>query len=408
MKRYALLGALIATGVIACTPPTPPPTPQACTVVGKDASSSVTSTLTPSAPVKALDPNNVQTLGTDVYVDDPTNALSLKSGDVIASDCNEGLLRKVTSASAQTTGVSGAQPLGIRKVYIQTADASLEDVVSDGDATINYGDMPITNQNTTNLAPGARVQDLTATLTIKDFKVPVSVGSLTFNGSVNSSLNPVFKLSFAGGKVKSFEASLTGSLKLNISSTLQATVGGGVGKEAQIWAGSYTRAFLLGGIPMVVVIEPKLLAGANVSLNGTASLTAGIAPSFSTGFGVKYDGATKKWSSVGTAPTFALNPTFDYSAKTNGTASAYVRFIIGVKFYGVAGPTIEAKPSLDLTLFPSASEGAKLTASVLGSVGVQAGFKALGAGLAVAYTDTLFDPKTLFTCKYSGSAYTCS
>jgi hypothetical protein len=411
VKRYAALGALLSLGVIACQQGPVAPTPQACAVAATDSSSSVTSTINFSTTPKALDPNKVETLGNDIYVNDPTNSLTINKGDVIASNCNEGLLRRVTNASAQTSSVPGrAGPLAIRKVYLQTEDIALENIVSDGDASIDYGNLPITNANTTSTGPGVRVQDLTATLTIKDFRVPVSVGSLTFNGSVQSTLNPVFKLQFAGGKVKTFEASLNGNLNLNIVGTLQATAGVGVGKEATIWKGSYTRAFLLGAVPMVVVIEPQLIAGANVNLNGTASLTAGIKPTFNAGFGVKYDGATGKWASVGTKPTFALNPSFEYSAKTTGNASAYVRFAIGVKFYGAAGPTIEARPNLNLELFPNQTQGAKLTAGVTGSVGVTAGFKVLGAGLAVAYSDTIFDPKTIFDCTYNTAQakYVCA
>ncbi len=139
-------------------------------------------------------------------------------------------------------------------------------------------------------------------------------------------------------------------------------------------------------------------------------MTAGIKPSFGAGFGVKYDGVTKEWTSVGSNPTFNLNPTFEYSTKAGGTASAYVRFAIGIKFYGAAGPTIEARPSLDLTLFDTAAKGARLTAGVTGSVGVQAGFKVLGAGLAVTYSDTIFDPKTIFNCTFNNaqSKYVCA
>jgi hypothetical protein len=410
MKAQALIGALLGLGVIACQQQPPAPTAQACTVVEPDSSSNVTISqpLALSTTPKTLDPTKVETLGSDIFVNDATNSLTINKGDVIASNCNEGLLRRVTNASAQTTTTGGVRPLAIRKVYLQTEDVALEDIVSDGDATIDYGNLPITNQNTTGTGPGVRVQDLNATLTIKDFRVPVSVGNLTFNGTVQSTLNPVFKLQFAGGKVKLFEASLNGNLNLNISGKLEATAGIGVGKEATIWSGSYTRAFLLGAVPMVVVIEPKLIAGANVDLKGNVSMTAGIKPTFNAGFGVRYDG--QKWTGLGTAPTFALNPSFEYGAKTSGTASAYVRFAIGVKFYGAAGPTIEARPSLDLTLFPNQTQGAKLTAGVTGSVGVTAGFKVLGAGLAVTYSDTIFDPKTLFNCTYNTAQakYTCA
>ena len=411
MKRVALLGALLALGVIACQPAPAPPTPQACTTPAADSSGTVTENLTFSTTPKKLNPDDVQVLGNDVYVDDAKNLLNINKGDVIASSCNEGLLRRVVSASPQTVNVPGrVTPQAIRKVYIQTEDVALEDIVSDGDATLTYGDLPITNANTVDVGSGVRVQDLNAALTIKDFRVPVSVGNLTFNGSVTSTLNPVFKLAFAGGKVKNFEASLTGNLNLNILGKLEATAGVGVGKEALIWRGSYTRAFLLGAVTMVVVIEPQLYAGANVNLQGSASMTAGIKPSFGAGFGVKYNGTTKAWTSIGSSKTFDLNPSFEYSTKAAGTASAYVRFVIGIKFYGAAGPTIEAKPSLDLTLFDTAAKGANLTAGVTGSVGVQAGFKVLGAGLAVTYSDTIFDPKTIFNCTFNAdqSKYVCA
>ncbi len=380
-----------------------------CAVPSVQPAGNVTETapINKDAAFKTISPDDIDEVEPNRILAKPDG---LTEGSLVVSNCNEGLLRRITKVT--TTTAPGARPQAFSKVYIETEDTSLENIITDGAANIDYGDLPITNANTTELAPGARVQDLTATLQIKDFKLPLSIGNVNFNGKVTSSLTPNFKLEFAGSKVKSFEASMNGSLTLDVTGQLTASAGVQIAKELTIWKGSYTRAFLVGGVPVVVVLEPQLLAGAQANITGSVNVTAGIAPTFSAAFGVKYDGSKpsgERWSSPATSPTYSLNPKFEYSSKVSGSASAYVRFIIGVKFYGVAGPNLEARPEIALNLTPSASTGATLTASVLGKAGVGAGFKVLGAGLNLEYNKQLFKPQTGFNCKFDNAQgkYVC-
>ena len=129
MKRVALLGALLAVGVIACQPPPAPVA--ACTTTNPEPASSVvtpTAIVTDNAKLAVLLPTDIDAVEANRVLADPTN---IAAGDVIVANCNEGLLRKVTNVTTQTGPSFGASPQAIRKVYIETAETSLEEVITD-------------------------------------------------------------------------------------------------------------------------------------------------------------------------------------------------------------------------------------------------------------------------------------
>ena len=402
MKRVALLGALLAVGVIACQPPPAPPV-AACTTTNPEPASSVvtpTAIQTDSTKLAVLLPTDIDAVETNRVLADPTN---IQTGDVIVANCNEGLLRKVTNVTTQTAPYTGVRPQAIRKVYIETAATSLEEVITAGEADVNFGKMAFDQADLSSSPEGVRVQEVTGVLTIKNARFALKAADFTLNGTVKSTLDPKFNLVFADGSLKRFEAGLGGNLAVDLKAAAVLKVGASEVAERELWKGEFKRAFLVGAVPVVVVITPRLLIGATIGGSASGNITAGINPTFNMAYSIKYNreaAAGAKWTSGGTAPTFTLNPTFGYSGSTNVNATTYVRFVMDIKFYGVAGPRLAATPIVSLDLNPTGTvPRAKLTAGVEATGSLAAGFKVLGVGMDVDFgTLKLLDKKLTLNC----------
>ena len=399
MKRYALLGAMLAVGMIACIPPATPEA--ACKTVNPEPASSVTQTgiKTNDAKLAVLQPTDIDGVEDGRILADPTN---IAAGDVIAANCNDGLLRKVTKVTTQGVPGNGLSPQAIRKVYIETAAASLEEVVTDGTADVNFGQMAFDQADLSSAAPGVRAQEVTGTLTIKNARFNLSAADVTFNGTVKSTLDPKFNLVFDGGSVKTFEVGLGGNLAVDLKAAMTLKAGVAAVSERTLWQGDFKRVFLVGAVPVVVVATPRLVVGAQIGGGASGNITAGVTPTFNMAYSVKYnrDAPGSKWTSAGTPPNFTLNPTFSYGGSTNINASAYVRFIMDIKFYGVAGPRLTASPLISIDLNPTGSTPrAKLTTGVESTGSLAVGFKILGVGLDLAFPElTLLKKTVTFSC----------
>ena len=401
MKRVALLGALLAVGVIACQPPPAPVA--ACTTTNPEPASSVVSPTgseikTDAAKLAVLLPTDIDAVEATRVLADPTN---IQTGDVIVANCNEGLLRKVTNVTTQTGPSFGASPQAIRKVYIETAATSLEEVITAGEADVNFGEMAFDQADLSSSPEGVRVQEVTGVLTIKNARFVVSATDFTLNGTVKSTLDPKFNFVFADGSLKRFEVGLGGSLAVDITAaaTLKASTSGLA--ERELWKGEFKRAFLIGAVPVVVVVTPRLVVGATLGAQASGSISAGIKPTFNMAYSLKYNRETNpKWTSAGAVPDFQLNPSFNYGGSTNVNATTYVRFIMDIKFYGVAGPRLAATPLISLDLNPlNSTPRAKLTAGVEATGSLTAGFKILGVGMDVDFgTLKLLDKKLTLNC----------
>ena len=400
MKRVALLGALLALGVVACQPPAPV---GACTTTNPEPASSVvtpTAIQTDATKLAVLLPTDIDGVEANRVLADPTN---IQTGDVIVANCNEGLLRRVTNVTTQTGPSTGVRPQAIRKVYIETAATSLEEVITAGEADVNFGQMAFNQADLSSSPDGVRVQEVTGLLTIKNARFALKAADFTLNGTVKSTLDPKFNLVFADGSLKRFEAGLGGSLAVDLKAAATLKVGASEVAERELWKGEFKRAFLVGAVPVVVVITPRLLIGATIGGSASGNITAGINPTFNMAYSIKYNregpvGA--KWTSAGTPPTFTLNPTFSYGGSTNVNATTYVRFIMDIKFYGVAGPRLAATPIVSLDLNPTGTvPRAKLTAGVEATGSLAAGFKILGVGMDVDFgTLKLLEKKLTLNC----------
>jgi hypothetical protein len=376
--KLALMFGIIAVGIVAC-PTTPPPLAK-CTTPEMQPVTAVTGSLTYSAKAKTLDSASI-----DGY--DASRVLAqdkgVVGGDFIASDCSEGLLRQVSSVSTANVGVD---PRGIEKVYLNTTDASLEDVVTSGDVGLDYGALDFDKATIVSALPGVDTRAVNGTIPFNGIKIPLgTASSLTVSGSITQALQPKFDLSFAGGKLQHFQIGISGSFSASLEGKL---VSGekltNAAKELTVADYKFTRAFLVGVVPVVVVIEPKLILGAGVGTNNSVQVTAKIQPTVSLNFNIEFTrSATPQWKITPPTGSFSANPSFTVNTPDGGQVKTFAKLALGIKFYGIAGPEMSAKPFTVAKLSASdLSAGLNTGISVDGKV--VAGFKVLGQGLEIA------------------------
>jgi hypothetical protein len=386
MNTKLLVLPIITFALVAC--PTTPPTP----TIGVNTNVKVLAT----ADVTAADPTQLE-----------VSVPGLAAGDVVVSEFkdadDDGILRRVTSVTpASVPNPSGVGPQAITKVYVKTEAASLEDVFTTGEADIPFGGLDF-GQVSTQTAQGVQVEAVTNDISLKNVTLPLpnGVGTATFNGSIKQSLEPTFKLTFNNGKVDQFEIGLSGtlaaSLKAKISTTAKYT---NLDLEKGIASTSIRRLFFIGGVPVIVVIEPKVVIGMTGGSDAKVTVEAGIEPTLSGAFKLAYNSkaaSTKRWTSSWTPPSFSLNPSFSYTVPTGATGTAFAKLVMDVKFYGLFGPSLETKPFVGLNL---KTDGTATTEAGLAASGtLKAGLSILGKSMEIA-TDPL-------TQKLSKS-YTCS
>ena len=377
--KFALLFGILAVGMVAC--PTTPPPLATCTTPAMQPPTAVTGTAIFKAQAKTLDSAAI-----DGY--DANRVLAqdkgVVGGDFIVSDCSQGLLRQVSSVSTANVGLDVR---GIEKVYLNTTDASLEDVVTSGDVGLDYGGLDFNQAEVVSALPGVQTRAVNGTLPFKDTAIPIGNGAtLKISGSIKQTLNPKFNLKFSSGSLEKLEIGLSGGFEVSMTGQLTATAKIAAltaDFEKQLVSYRFTRAFLVGVVPVVVVIEPKLIVGAAASANEPLTVTAGISPKIDLNFNIKYDrSATNKWTIVEPTASFSANPTFSISTPSGAKTKAYAKLALSMKFYGVAGPEIETKPFSVLTIVPG--QTTKINTGITISGNISAGFKILGKNLSLA------------------------
>ena len=397
--KLALLFGILAIGVVAC--PTTPPPLATCTTPAMQPPTAVTSTAVFKAQTKTLDSASIDGYDASrVLVQDK----GVVGGDFIASDCSEGLLRQVTTVSTANVGVDAR---GIEKVYLNTTDASLEDVVTSGDVGLNYGVLDLNQATVVSALPGVETRAVNGTIPFNGIKIPLGTAStLTVSGSITQAFQPKFDLSFASGKLQHFQISLSGSF----SATLEGKLVSGekltnAAKELTIADYKFTRAFLVGVVPVVVVIEPKLILGAGVGTNSAVNVTAKISPTVNLNFNIEFTrSTTPQWKITPPTGSFSANPSFTVNTPDGGQVKTYAKLALGMKFYGIAGPEMSIKPFTVAKL--SANDlSAGLNTGITVDGKVVAGFKVLGQGLEIA-SDSLSN--TDLATNYKCTTTSCS
>ena len=405
-RRWVLLAGLTSAALVAC--PQPPATAPIVTCANSptfEAASSVTVTgMTTDASTRVVDAADISSVETNRLQVAETGG-AFKAGELVVSECNEGLIRKISGIQP---AVSGQQlsPLGIKKVYIQTEDATLEDVMTSGTADIGFGEVDLDKAVTTQSLPGIRPQAVNGKIAFANVKIPLPTGAtVTLNGFVQQTLDPKFNLVFSKNSLEKFEVSLKGSFAAELKGTLET---GGkftlqAGTEQSVASYRITRAFLVGAIPVVIVLEPKLIVGAKIGANDTVKVTAGITPTLTLNLGFSYDrNRTAKWQVVSGAPlTIDAKPSFAVTVPNQGNGAVYAKLQLGIKLYGVAGPVLEFKPYIDTDI--NTDKSAAFRTGVSSSATLTAGFKVLGKGLELAADLPQPAPAaTNYLCKTTG------
>jgi hypothetical protein len=384
-RRWVLLAGLTSAALVACPQPPPPVIVTCANSPTFQPASSVTVTAVPTtaASTRVVDAADISSVETNRLQVAETGG-AFKAGELLVSECNEGLIRKISGITAANSNQLSAS--GIKKVYVQTVDATLEDVISSGDATIGFGDVDLSTAVTTQSLPGIHAQAVNGKIGFANVKIPLPSGAnVTLNGFVQQTLDPKFNLVFANNALEKFNVSLQGSFAAELKGTLET---GGkfalqTGTEQSVAQYRITRAFLVGAIPVVIVLEPKLIVGAKLGANDTVKVTAGITPTLTLNLGLSYDkNRAQKWQVASNPASLALNPTFGVTVPTQGNGAVYAKLVLGVKLYGVAGPVLEFKPYIDTDINPNST--AAFRTGVSSSASLAAGFKVLGKGLELA------------------------
>lgn len=142
-------------------------------------------------------------------------------------------------------------------------------------------------------------------------------------------------------QLKKFEAKITLNPVADASVTVSS--GGAVTKEWQqnLFTKTTTVSFAIGPVPVFIVLEAKLDAGAEASVSGVISATAGARLSIS-------ETVTTKWEgSWGATQSFSITPTFTgftANAQVTTSAKAEAPFQTTAYLYYVAGPFLQCVP----------------------------------------------------------------
>ncbi|WP_299431935.1 hypothetical protein [uncultured Meiothermus sp.] len=397
MTRWLMILLAGALGLAACSPPAPQT--QVCTPVTDQGT--VTGSLTPVTSLRVLDPDKTEVTPSQVVVTD--SSFSANTGDVLVSNCNDGLLRRVTGVSTQFVGGSGVSSQAVRKVYIQTENAALEDAIASGEVNLETS-LTIGEATLVQALDGVSVQNFTGRINLTNvrFDIPgVPGASIALNGFIEQTLRPNFNLRFSSGSVELFRAGMSGTLRSQITATVQANASYSpfnVTRELASW--NIKRVFLVGSVPVVVVVQPRLIAGVSSAASGKVTVEVGIAPTFTTNVQLDYNRTRpvqERWQNTFTA-NFAVNPTFNYSVPVQGSGNAFAGLAMDIKFYGLAGPSLEAKPFIALTLNGN-NGSAGLETGINGRSRVEAGFRVLGRGLETSYDGPTIKQARSFSCQ---------
>lgn len=417
MKRFVGLSIALAFAVLACNQNVVPPI-VTCTPAQTQPASSVvqdpTDLIVVSPQFKALDPTSIDAVEPDRLLTDPTG---LAPGDTIASNCNDGIIRKISKITTSgATQTNGARPQDIAKVYIETTPSSLETVISKGTVAMDFGSLDFAGAEilSANLEPGvslqknvARPQSLVLSFTEKTFVF--GAATLKVSGNLENNLEPTFNLKFSNGSVERFEVGLGGTFKVKLNGDFVASVGAGKPEtiipilKKPIF---YNRTFLIGTVPVVIVVTLEPVIGYRMTVDGTLSAKASIEASLNNmKYGIKYlRGAQNPWTATNTAPVFGLTPTFGYKTQVNGTAEVFTKLLVGIKIYGVAGPNIDTKAFMNLNFNPAnANPLAVMSIGTKSVANLAFNLNVLGAGVNVSLGNTVLlePPNKGFNCSAS-------
>ena len=230
---------------------------------------------------------------------------------------------------------------------VQTAPATLAQAVGNGNldlATLAQ----VSGGNATD--SGIRAHAASASLFNPDLinSISCSAGAaLAVTPSVSVSVTPSLLASFSFfGGLTSASFSLTGTATASLALQASANASCMLPSTPLLREPLHIRTFagLVGGVPVVVVLQGQVYADANIG--ATAALTTDVSASASITGGISYNHG--KFSPIFTGP----NQDFQFNAPTvsaTGTAQAHIEPALQMLLYGVAGPQLGVKTGLDFS-----------------------------------------------------------
>ncbi len=296
-------------------------------------------------PEKNSNLENVKVEGSTIeytYYTKPTN-LNYTTGDYIVGTTGNGYLRKINSIQEEGN-----------KVILHTQNANLTDVMEKGEFSLHgyitnkgvVSSSTIPTRHTWKWNYSKDLIDLSISHTFytkNKIKVHVS-------GEVKAWINFTFIVKISHWKIKYFQFSVTNTEIASIGMSANKSVI--LHKEYTVWEHTFPPiTFDIGFVPVEITPKMNIKVGADVDLEANAS--ASLSMKLTTQEGVVYrDGG---WHTIHsfTKDISYKEPTVNLSANVKAYAiTPEIEFLI----YGVAGPTAELEPYLQL----QASAGASL------------------------------------------------
>jgi len=205
-------------------------------------------------------------------------------------------------------------------------------------------------------------------------------------------------------KLKKFEAKLT--LNPVADASVSVSSGGALSKEwsQNLFTKTTTVSFSIGFVPVIIVLEAKLDAGAEANISGVITATAGGKLSISETLTAKWEGS---WSAT---QNFSISPAFTgftANAQVTTMARAEAPFQVTAYLYYVAGPFLQLVPYVQANAGAQAGTTTGVNYSIVGGLEVNGGATVAGwlksiTGDLGTYSKTFINPeKTIKNGTYS-------
>lgn len=277
------------------------------------------------------------------------NPPEIVTNDIIVGDQEEGFLRKVTSVSSNGNTIT-----------MQTTQANMEDVFKD--AIIEF-DTDLSNSSRMNngksekykinyLAKGVQFSGNGFEFDFSNI-ILYQEGALTFeitDGTVTFNPNFSFKgdySHFDGLDFIAFKAN-NAELNIDVEVSLNASAGVSLPELSTTLADVEKKLkFLVGGVPVVVIVNTTLVAELSASIDSNFDITTGFTNNYLLSTSAKYE--NDNWTGgFNLSPSIAPKP-INMEGEVNIAQKLTITPKVSVKFYGIIGPYCQPKMTEDFT-----------------------------------------------------------
>ena len=265
------------------------------------------------------------------------SAASCKVGDVVVSGYNRGYIRTITAISATADALR-----------FTTKQADLTDAVKNGkahwvlDVARQPQPTPVAGTSTRSEALGtgdlSSGIDLTGTTVYSDANTTVTIT----HGRIKLDASAIVNADVAHNDLNRFDINTAGNVDADLAIKVDSTQPLSIDRSREVWSGHQLFFELFGPVPVVIVAEVSVEAGAAVSLDCGVSSEIGAHITGGVTGGIHYDGTD--WTEDGTSTLSAdpIGPTMDRTV--NVSIKPYLKIKVGYKFYGLVGPFAELQP----------------------------------------------------------------